>query len=260
MCILLCYTYSACPHIAKSGIYTCYAAKTSGRGFDERCSTFKITSQKLRWKKEAKRCAPCLEAFGEKAPVRRKRVGKIRNGKRDERKGESGTDDGDGAGQVKELVKGGDLVKGEKAVDGEKIMKLEQVVNGEKVDGEDSKDENQVLKTLMGEELATFASSDPMKRERYCGIMLEQWCQIKPSPSSPASLYSSIRDQDISCDEKGLKGNSSKNESHETKQKTSEKEVDHDSLLGFPFFQKAAFFPVAALTLDWLFFIATRVN
>ena len=78
MCILLCYTYATCPHVAKSGIYTCYAAKTSGRGFDEKCKSFKITSQKLRWEKEPKRCASCLEAFGEDKPIRWMRLRKLR--------------------------------------------------------------------------------------------------------------------------------------------------------------------------------------
>jgi len=145
MCILLCYTYATCPHVAKSGIYTCYAAKTSGRGFDEKCKSFKITSQKLRWEKEPKRCASCLEAFGEDKPIRWMRLRKLRKEaqeKAKEAKVDSGSGDGDDAGQVKEVVK--QVVKVENFVKGAKDVNGEKIVKGEQADGEGIKGENSV--------------------------------------------------------------------------------------------------------------------
>ena len=123
MCILLCYTYATCPHVAKSGIYICYAAKTSGRGFDEKCKSFKITSQKLRWKKEPKRCASCLEAFGEDKPIRWMRLRKLRKEAQEKAKVDSGSGDDDDAGKVKEVVK--QIVKKAKDINGEKVVKGE---------------------------------------------------------------------------------------------------------------------------------------
>ncbi|KAK0117998.1 hypothetical protein ONS95_012309 [Cadophora gregata] len=134
MCILLCYTYATCPHVAKSGIYTCYAAKTSGRGFDEMCTKFKVTSQKLRWKKEPKRCESCLEAFGEEVLVRRMRIGKVKKEVREMGEVESGGGDSGGRVKVREVVK--DVGNGQEAPAGDEIME------GEKVAGEDSKVKN----------------------------------------------------------------------------------------------------------------------